>query len=199
MPSSRAFSRFFASTDATTSASSPLERGAAEERLDEPVDVLGDRALLRARSPCPAPRASAGERGADLLGRGRDLLELARGELAVVADRGVADELADLLRVLGRDLRDELDEEPADELAGLLERRQQLLLGPGREAAGPEVVVLVEALVLALGEVRAPAGEPLLERGEPLVAVDVDALDLGLDLVLEVVQVLGARLDVDAR
>ena len=68
-----------------------------------------------------------------------------------------------------------------------------------REPAGPEVVVLVEALVLALGEERAAAREPLLERGELLVAVDVDALELGLDLVLEVVQVLRARLDVDVR
>ena len=68
-----------------------------------------------------------------------------------------------------------------------------------RETAGPEVVVLVEALVLALGEVVAAPLEPLLERGERLVAVDVDLLRLGLDLVLEVVQVLRARLDVDRR
>src|SRR4029453_9799470 len=54
--------------------------------------------------------------------------------------------------------------------------------------------VLVEALVLALREVVAAALEPLLERGKSLVAVDVDLLALGLDLVLEVVQVLGARL-----
>jgi hypothetical protein len=37
-------------------------------------------------------------------GRVRDLVELAVDELAVVADRRAADELADLLRVLGRDL-----------------------------------------------------------------------------------------------
>ena len=37
-----------------------------------------------------------------------------RGLRAVVADRGVANELADLLRVLGRDLRYELDEETAE-------------------------------------------------------------------------------------
>ena len=133
--------------------------------------------------------AEAGEGVPDLLGRRGDLLELARGELAVVADRGVPDELADLLRVLGRDLADELDEHAADQAAGLLERREQLLLRPGGETAGPEVVVLVEPLVGALREVRAPAREPLLERGEPLVAVDVDPLDLGLDLVLEVVEV----------
>ena len=154
------------------------------------VDVLGDRALLGAASPCSCSSRSGASAARICSAADRDLLELARGELAVVADRGVADELADLLRVLGRDLRDELDEEAADELARVLERREHLLLGPGREPAGPEVVVLVEALVLALGEVRAPAGEPLLERGELLVAVDVDALDLGLDLVLEVVQVL---------
>ena len=123
----------------------------------------------------------------------RDVLELARRELAVVADRGVADELADLLRVLGRDLADEVGEHPADEVARLLERRQRLLLGPVRQAAGPEVVVLVEALVLALREVVAAPLEAVLERGERLVAVDLDALGLGLDLVLEVVQVLLAR------
>ena len=55
-------------------------------------------------------RAERGERGADLLGRHRHELELARGQLAVVANRRVADELADLLRVLGRDLTDQLDE-----------------------------------------------------------------------------------------
>ena len=86
---------------------------------------------------------------------------------------------------------------PLTSVRDVLERREHLLLGPGREAAGPEVVVLVEALVLARGEVRAPAREPLLERGELLVAVDVDPLDLGLDLVLEVVEVLRPRLDVD--
>ncbi len=128
-----------------------------------------------------------------------DLLELTRGELAVLADRGVADELADLLRVLGRDLRDELQEEPADQLARVLERREHLLLGPGREPAGPEVVVLVEALFGAGREVVTAALEALLEVGELLVAVDVDALGLGLDLVLEAVQVLRAGLVVDLR
>src|SRR5207302_1714918 len=117
----------------------------------------------------------------------------------VVSDRGVADELANLLRVLGRDLADELLEHATDEVAGVLDRRQRLLLGPARHAADPEVVVLVEALVGALGEVRPAAREALLECGELLVAVDVDALVLGLDLVLEVVQVLRALLDVDVR
>ena len=72
-------------------------------------------------------------------------------------------------------LRDELDEEPADERARVLERRQRLLLGPVSRAAAPEVVVLVEVPLLALREVVAAAGEAVLERGERLVAVDVDA------------------------
>src|SRR6478609_232546 len=118
---------------------------------------------------------------------------------SVVADRGVADELADLLRVLGRDLRNELEEETADELARVLERREHLLLRPGREPARPEVVVLVEALLGSVGEEVAAPLEALLEIGELLVAVDVDALALRLDLVLEVVQVLRARLVVDVR
>src|SRR5581483_9969376 len=176
-----------------------LVHGVAEQkRIHDPVDVLRDRALLR-----PLRLAELllerRDRGEDLLRRGRDLLELPRGELAVIADRRVADELADLLRVLGRDLTDELLEHAADELAGRVESREHLLLRPAREAAGPEVVVLVEALVGALLEVGAPAGEPLLEPGELLVAVDVDPLVLGLDLVLEVVQVLRTLLDVDER
>ena len=121
------------------------------------MDVLRDRALLRAGRLLEL-LLERRDRGEDLLGCDGDVLELARRELAVVADRRVADELADLLRVLGRDLRDELEEEPADELARVLERRERLLLGPGREAAGPEVVVLVEALLLALGEEVAAAG-----------------------------------------
>src|SRR4029077_10249609 len=139
------------------------------------------------------------DRGEDLLARGRDLLELARRQLSVVADRGVADELADLLRVLGRDLRNELEEETADELARVLERREHLLLRPGREPARPEVVVLVEALLGSVGEEVAAPLEALLEIGELLVAGDVDALALRLALVLEVVQVLRARLVVDVR
>src|SRR2546430_2662582 len=98
-------------------------------------------------------------------------------------------ELADLLGVLGRDLLRHLDEEPADELARLLERRHALLLGPVRETAGPEVIVLVEATILALGEVLAVELQAVLDRGQCLVAVEVDLLALGLDLVLEVVQV----------
>src|SRR5439155_26489427 len=171
---------------------------AEEERVDDAHDVLRDRALLGARG-LRELLLERRDRSQPLLGRTRDLFELARREPAVVADRGVADELADLLRVLGRDLADELLEHAADEVAGVLDRRQRLLLGPARHAADPEVVVLVEALVGALGEVRPAAGESLLERGELLVAVDVDPLVLGLDLVLEVVQVLRAQLDVDER
>ena len=128
-----------------------------------------DASSSSARSGC--------ERLLDLLRGGRDLLVLARGELAVGARRGRPDELADLLRS---------------------PRSRRCSRAPGRcpsravrtsssvgsacssaqlfEAAGPEVVVLVEALVLALGEVVAAALEPLLERGERLVAVDVDLL-----------------------
>src|SRR5262249_33873286 len=173
-----------------------VDRVAVQERVDDAVDVLRDRALLGAcrLAEVPLERPDGLE---DLLGRHRDLLELARGEPAVVADRRVADELADLLRVLRRDLRDELDEEPVDETACVLERRQRLLLRPVREAAGPEVVVLVEVPLLALREEVPPARETVLERGERLVTVNVDALRLSLDLVLEPVDVLRPLLDVD--
>src|SRR5205807_1756371 len=63
----------------------------------------------------------------------------------------------------------------------------------------PEVVVLVEVALLALGEVVAPACEPVLERGERLLAVDSDALGLGRNLVLEVGEVGLPLLDVDRR
>src|SRR5205823_14579778 len=171
---------------------------AEQETVDDAVQLLRDRTLLRAGGLVHLLLERL-DRREDLLAGRSDLLELTRGELAVVSDRGVADELADLLRVLGRDLRDELEEEAVHQLAGVLQRWQGLLLGPGRETAGPEVVVLVEALRLALAEEGAPAGEPLLEVGERLVAVDVDALGLGLDLVLQVVQVLSARVVVDLR
>src|SRR5207245_314418 len=106
-------------------------------------------------------------------------------------------ELANLLRVLGRDRRREVGEDARHEPPRLLERRQPGLLGPVREAADPEVVVLVEVLVLALREVVATPLEPLLERGERLLAVDLDPLRLAADLVLEVVHVGGALLHVD--
>src|SRR5206468_6561564 len=65
------------------------------------------------------------------------------------------------------------------------------------QAADPEVVVLVEVPLLALGEELAPAGQAVLERGERLVLVDLDAPGLALDLVLELVQVGRTLLDVD--
>src|SRR5436305_962596 len=107
------------------------------------MDVLRYRALLRA-GRLGELLLERCDRGEDLLRRRRDLVELARREPAVVADRGVADELADLLRVLGRYLADQLDEEAADEAAHVLARRERLLLCPVRETAAPEVVVLVE-------------------------------------------------------
>src|SRR5579884_1002571 len=175
-----------------------VQLGAGEKPLHDAMDVLGDRALLRAGRLLGLLLERLDGR-LDLLGGGGDDLELARGQAPVVANRGVTDELADLLRVLRRDLRDELDEEPADEAPGILERRQSLLLGPRGEAPAPEVVVLVEVPFLALREVVAPARQPVLERGERLVAVDVDALGLGPHLVLEPVQVGGALLVVDVR
>src|SRR5207248_1123273 len=115
------------------------------------------------------------------------------------ADRCVADELADLLGVLRRDRLRKVLEDAGDERARLLERRQPLLLGPVVEAAGPEVVVLVEALLRALREVVAAALKPALESQQRLVAVDVDPLRLAADLVLEVVEIGLALLDVDGR
>src|SRR5207249_3467443 len=131
-----------------------VELLALEQGVDDPIDVLRDRALLGARFLRLLLEQRL-ERGEDLLRCGRHVLELARGELAVLADRRVADELANLLRVLRRDLRDELREHLPRELARLLERWHGLLFGPVREASCPEVVVLVEALVPALGEVVA--------------------------------------------
>ena len=171
---------------------------AGEQAVDDAMDVLRDRALLRARRLVQLLLERCDRREHLLCGE-RDLVELARRQPAVVPDRGVADELADLLRVLRRDLGDELHEEAGDELARVLERRQALLLGPVGEPAGPEVVVLVEVPLLALGEVVAPAGQAVLERGERLVAVDVDPLGLGLDLVLERVDVGSPLLVVDRR
>src|SRR4029450_11848365 len=115
----------------------------------------------------------------------------------VVADGRVADQLADLLRVLGGDLRGDLDEHLPDELAHLVEGRHALLLGPVGQAASPELVVLVEVAHLALGEVLAAPLQPVLERGEVLVTINVDLLRLRLDRVFEVVQVLLTRLGVD--
>src|SRR5205085_10760058 len=58
-------------------------------------------------------------------------------------------------------------------------------------------VVLVEVALLALREEVAPACEPVFERGERLVLVDLDAAGFALDLVLERVHVLRPLLDVD--
>src|SRR4029453_17811091 len=149
-------------------------------------------ALLRAR--CLAQLlVERRERLADLDRDGCDRLQLLGREPPVVGDGRVADARADLLRVLGGDLRGDLDEHLPDELAHLVEGRHALLLGPVGQAAGPELVVLVEVALLALREVLAAALEPVLERGEVLVPVDVDLLGLRLDLVLEVAQVLLAR------
>src|SRR5919108_729607 len=169
-----------------------------EQAVEHAVDVLRDGALL-GPGRLGEVLVEVLQRLADLDRSVRDRLQLLRRQPAVVADRRVADELADLLRVLRRDLRSDFDEETADELADLLERRQHLLLGPVRQAAGPELVVLVEVALAALREVFAAALQPVLERGESLVAVDVDALALGRDLILEVVEVLLALLVVDGR
>src|SRR5439155_3654710 len=96
-----------------------------------------------------------------------------------------------------RDLRSDVEEELGDELARLLERGQGLLLGPVREAADPELVVLVEVALRSLREVVAATLQPVLERGERLVTVDVDPPLLRLDLGLELVQVLLALGSVD--
>src|SRR6187402_2939547 len=168
-----------------------------EQPVEDTVDVLREGALLRPgrlRELLVEPL----QRLPDLDGDGRHRLQLLRGQPAIVADRGVADELADLLRVFGRDLVRNLDEELGDELPRFLEWRDALLLGPVGEAAGPELVVLIEVPLLALREELAAALEPVLERSECLVAVDVDALLLGLDLAFEVVQVLLPLSDVDS-
>src|SRR5215218_1562148 len=162
------------------------------------MDVLRNRALLRARRLVELLLERA-DRGEDLLRGRRDVLHLARAQLPVRPDCGVAHELADLLRVLGRELLREVLEGAGDERVCVFEGRQCLLLGPVVQAAGPEVVVLVEALLGTLREVVAPALEADLERRERLVTVDVDALRLGAHLVLEIGEVGAALLRVDRR
>ena len=104
-------------------------------------------------------------------------LELARREPAVVADRGRVRTSSRIFFESSVVISGAIStKSPPDERADVLERRERLLLGPVVQAAGPEVVVLVEVLLLALREVVAAALEPLLERGELLVAVDVDPL-----------------------
>ena len=167
-----------------------------EEAVEHAVDVLRDGALLGA-GRLGQLLVEALERLADLDRHGRDRLQFPRRQPAVVADGCGANELADLLGVLGRDLVRDVEEQLGDELPRLFERRDCLLLGPVGQAADPELVVLVEVPLGALREVVPAPLQPVLERGESLVAVDVDLLLLGLDLALEVVQVLLALGDVD--
>ena len=166
---------------------------AGEQGVAHLVHVLGDRALLGA-GRLVGLLGERRERLENLDRRVADGLGVTRREAPVVPDGRAADELADLLRVLRRDRLRDADEDGARERAGLLERGQALLLGPGGEAAGPELVVLVEVPLLALREVLAPAGEAVLERGQGLVTVDVDALVLAANLVLEVGEVGGPLL-----
>jgi hypothetical protein len=175
-----------------------VQRLAGEQAVDHLVDVLRDRTLLGA-GRLRRLLEERPQRLLDLDGGRRDLLQLARAQTAVVADRRVADELADLLGVFRGDVLRHLEEESTDQLSRLLERRQGLLFGPVREPAGPELVVLVEVPLPALGEVLAPPLQAVLERGQRLLTVDVDALVLRGHLVLEVVQVLLPRLGVDRR
>ncbi len=104
-----------------------------------------------------------------------------------------------LPRILVRDLLREIDEHLAADRADLVEYRQRVLLGPVRQAARPEVVVLVEVALLACREVVAAALEAVVERRERLVAVEVDPLGLTGDLVLEVGEVGLPLLAVDRR
>ena len=162
------------------------------------MEVLRDRALLRPGRLLEVVTERL-ERGADLDRGVRDRLDLARREPAVVAGRGLPNELAEPLRILARDRLPEIREDAAGEAARLLEPGQHLILRPVVEPAGPELVVLVEAAVLAGREVGAAARETLVERHELLVAVDVDLLGLAAHLVLEVGEIGGALLLVDAR
>ena len=147
---------------------------------------------------CAELRAKRVERGVDLLRSGRDRLDLTRRQATILARRGRAHELADLLRVLERDrLGRARRTRPPPAFRVSSSVRQRLLLAPVVETAHPEVVVLVEVALLARAEELAPAGEPVLERDELLVAVEVDLLRLPADLVLEVGEVGGALLGVD--
>jgi hypothetical protein len=96
---------------------------ADDQRVRDAVDVLRDRALLRA---CRLLHLllERPDRLEDLVCRDRDLLELARRQLPVGPDRCVANELTDLLRVFGRDLLREVLEDSRDERARFLERRE---------------------------------------------------------------------------
>src|SRR5262249_51596113 len=169
---------------------------AREELLLDLLHVLRDRALLRARrlGEIAAQRSKS---CLDLDGRRGHRLDLTRGDTPILASRRLSDELTDAPRVLRRDRLRELDEHTAAERADLLERRQRGLLRPVRETTSPEVVVLVEVALLAGGEVVAPSSEPVVERRERLVAIEVDALALARDLVLEVGEILLPLLAID--
>src|SRR6185437_671072 len=86
-----------------------LELLAAEQGGDDAVDVLRQRALLRAGRAFEL-LVERSETLADLQRGVDDVLELTRGALAIGPDGRVADGLADLLRVLGSHVVDELDE-----------------------------------------------------------------------------------------
>ena len=130
LPSSRDFSRFFASTPATSSASSL----AAARRPSSSASWI--RLMCFETAPFFEPVAascsarSGASAVADLLRRGRDGLELARREPAVVADRRVADELLDLLRSSVVILPASSANMPPTSVARLLERRHGLAPRP---------------------------------------------------------------------
>ena len=175
-----------------------LEIGAGEQRLEHLVDVLADRTLLRAGGLVRLGHEWR-ERIAYLNGSLADGVELAGSEITVVTDRRLSNELPDLLRVFCRHLGRDVHEDAADELPSLVGWRQCLLLGPGEKSACPELVVLVEVLLLALREEVTTTGQPLLECGQRLVTIDVDSLGLGPNLVLEICEICGPLLVVDLR
>ena len=78
--------RFFWSTAATSAWSSSAHLVAGEQRVDDAMDVLRDDAPFLAPVRLARAPSRAADRLEDLLGSGRDLLELARGQ-RVVADR----------------------------------------------------------------------------------------------------------------
>src|SRR5688572_11235256 len=158
--------------------------------------MLRDRALLRARG-LRELRAQRRQSGLDLHGGRSDRLDLTRSKAPVVAGRRLSDELTHAAGILGRDGLREIDEDAAAERTDLFERRQSRLFRPVREAAAPEVVVLVEVLLLAGREVVAPAAEATVEGRQRLVAVEVHPLALAGDLVLEVGEILLALLAID--
>ena len=120
---------------------------------------------------------------------GGDQVELARVQLAILADGDRAHQLADLLRVLAGDASGDVLQQAVGQVASHVERLDALLLGPRVERAGPVLVVLVEAVLGAGGEVVAAARQALLDGRELLLLVEVQLLDLGLDLVAQLAEV----------